>query len=176
MALLERRFRVGQKILVHLDADMVHRTDHVLVEQPADVPDRRILDVIVAKHRGPARGAGGRQHFFGLGEARRHRLFAPDVLAGLECCPRHFEVEAVGRGDRHDIDLWIGDDVAPVARRLAEAELRRLCRSEFHAGLAQVHQVDGRNVAEYRPHRIPGQGMGLAHESGSDQADADAFH
>ena len=34
---VERRFRIGHEILVHLDADMVDRADGPLVDQRADV-------------------------------------------------------------------------------------------------------------------------------------------
>src|SRR5690606_1045444 len=36
VALLERRLWIGEEILVHLDADMIDRADHALVEQFSD--------------------------------------------------------------------------------------------------------------------------------------------
>ncbi len=91
VALLERRFRIGHEILVHLDADMVDRADRAFVEQLADVADDRVLDVVVAEHGDLAGRLGGGQHLFGVGERRRHRLFAPDMLAGGKRGRRHLE-------------------------------------------------------------------------------------
>ena len=176
VALLERRFGVGQKILVHLDADMVDGADRVLVEQLADVPDHRVLDVVVAEDRGLAGGAGGGQHLLGIGEAGRHRLLAPDMLAGRERGSRHFEMEPVRRGDRDHVDLRVGDDLAPVAGGPCEAELRRLALASSSPASPRWTSLDIRHVAEHRLHRVPGQRMGLAHEAAADEADADRLH
>ncbi len=149
VALLERRFGVGQEILVHLDADMVDRADHALVEQLPDVTDCRILDVVVAEHGAAlpeARACG--QHLLGFGELGRHRLLAPDMLAGGERGARHLQMELVRRGDRDDVDLGVGDHALPVARRLLEAELGGLAVRQLVVGLAEMDEAYVGNVAE----------------------------
>ena len=176
VTLLERRLRIGQEILVHLDANVVDRSDRAFADQLADVTDDRVLDVVVAEHGDLAGSARRGQHLFGIRQVGRHRLFAPDVLAGGKCRGRHLQVELVGRGDRNDVDLRVGDDLAPIARRLLETELGGLGLRQLVVHLAEMGEADIGNIAEHRPHRIPGERMALAHEAAADQADADAFH
>src|SRR4029079_1346684 len=103
----------------------------------ANVADGRALDVVVAEGGYLARLLRRRRHGFGLGEARRHRLFAPQMLAGLEYGDGHFRMELVGRGQRDDIDIRVVDDGAPVAGRLGEAELAGLAPGEVLIDLAE---------------------------------------
>ncbi|CAI2931734.1 protein of unknown function [Aminobacter niigataensis] len=165
----ERSVGIGHEVLVHLDAEMVDLADDLLVEQLADVADGRALDVVVAEYRCLARLAGGGGHGFGLCERRRHRLFAPQVLAGFEDGDGHLGMELVWRGQRDDLDLGIGDDSAPVARGFLETELGGADRGEAGIGLAEMDEPDLLHVAEHRAHRIPCQRMALAHEAGSDK-------
>ena len=48
------------------------------------------------------------QHFLRLGGVDCHRLFAHDVLSGVQRIHRDETVRAVGRQDMHDLDLRVG--------------------------------------------------------------------
>ena len=110
----EHRIGVGHEIFVHLDADVVHPADRASFQQRLDLPDHRVLDVIVAQRRDAPGGFGGVGHSARIGKARRHRLFAPDVLAGLERGDRHLRVELVRRRDRHHVDFRVDHQRSPV--------------------------------------------------------------
>ena len=144
---------VGHEILVHLDAEMSDPADRVLVEQPGDVADRRTLDVVVAEDRDPAAGARRRRHALRVRERGRHRLFAPDVLAGLERGDRHRGVQAGRGGDRDDIDLRVCDERLPVGGRGLETERVGAAAGEPLLDLAERDAPDRGPVAEHRPHR-----------------------
>ena len=150
--------------------------DRAVGEQLADVTDDGVLDVVVAEHGDLAGSPGRRQHLFGVLQVGRHRLFAPDMLAGGKRCGRHLQMELVRRGDRDHVDLRIGDHLAPIAGCLLEAELGGLGLRQLFVHLAEMDEADIGHVAEHRPHRIPGERVGLAHEAAADQADADALH
>ena len=140
------------------------------------MPHHRVLDVVVAERRDSAAGAGSGSHAFCLGKAHRHRLFAPDVLAGLERGDGHLGVEGIGRGHRDHRHLWIGDHVAPVAGGFFEAEFGGAACREVGGRLPQMHQPRRRPVAEHRLDGVPGQGVALAHIAGADEPDADRLH
>ena len=92
VALLERRLGVGHEILVHLDADMVDGADRALVEQFPDVPDHRILDVVVAEHGGLAGARAPPQASF-----RRRPGSAPSASRTRHACRRRVRRVAISR-------------------------------------------------------------------------------
>jgi hypothetical protein len=94
--------------------------DRAFVEQRFHVTDQRVLDVIVAHDSRLAGFAGRGAHALGIGERGRHRLFAPDMLAGFEGRDRHVGMKLVGRCDRDHIDFRIGEQIAPIAVDLAK--------------------------------------------------------
>ncbi len=105
---------ISHEILIHFDADMIDRTDGALAQERPDVLHDRVLDIVIAKDGNLAGALRRFQHPLGIGIGRRHRLFAPDMLAGFEGCNRHLGVELIGSGDGNDVDLWIGDQRPPV--------------------------------------------------------------
>ena len=145
----------------------------------SSLPMKRIggaLDVIVAEDRDPARGARRRRHALGVGERRRHRLFAPDMLARLERRDRHRRMQRVRRRDRDDVDRRIGDQRPPVGGRGLEAELVGAPPREPLLDLAQHDAPHDRRVAEHRLDAGPGERVALAHVARADQSDADRVH
>ena len=48
------------------------------------------------------------------------------MFAGFEERDRHLAVHIVGRGDRHDVDARIIDELAPVGLELRETIFREL--------------------------------------------------
>ena len=104
-----------------------------------------------------------------------HRLFAPQMLAGLEDGDGHFRMELVGRGQRNDIDLGIVDDGAPVAGRLGKAELARLALGQLLIDLAEMDKPWLGDIGKDGADSTPCNGMALAHETRADKTDADHF-
>jgi hypothetical protein len=173
---VEQVLRVGHEVLVHLEAHMVDASDLPLVEDAADQPDGRVLDVVVAQGRDPAGGAGGRQHALRIGKPRGHRLLAPHMLAGLQGRNRHLGMEGVGGGDRHHVHGRIRHEGAPVAGGALEAELARFPLRQVLRRLRQHRQTRPRHVAEDGRDRVPGERMALAHIAGADEADSECRH
>ncbi len=101
----------------------------------------------------------------------RQRLFAEDMLAGFRGRNGDLGMGVVGRVDVDDIDLGIGNDLPPVGRDMAPAEL--LGRGGHALFVAAANGVK---------HRLGGNGkkfvdlaprvrMGLAHELVADHSD-----
>ncbi len=169
----EHGLRIGHEVLVHLDAQLGDGADRAVGEQAAHVPHRGALDVVVAQHRHLAARPRGHRHAFGIREGGRHRLLTPDMLAGFEGRDYHFGMEFIGCGNRHDIDLRIGYDHAPVARRPCKAELIGASAREIGIHLREMGKHDRGHVGKDGPDRLPGQRMAFAHEAGADQTHAD---
>src|SRR5436190_23603373 len=70
----------------------------------------------------------------------------------------------------------IGKHVAPIRRGAGEAEFGSLQFGVRGIHVAERHPVNMWNVAEYRLHRTKGHGMAFAHESGANEANANAVH
>jgi len=168
--------RVGHEVLIHFDADVVDGTDRALADQPPDMADHRILDIVVAHDRHPARPGGGVTHADRIGQCRRHRLFAPDMLAGFERCDRHLGVEGIGRGHRNHVDRWIGQEVAPVAGRPGKAELSRFLRRQIGIDLGERYEARTFNIAEDARHVVPRQCVALSHIARADEPDTETRH
>ena len=111
------------------------------------------LDVIIAEDRDLARGARRRRHPLGVGERRRHRLFAPDMLARFERRDRHRRMQRVRRRDRDDVDSRVGDQRPPVGGRGLEAELVGAPPREPFLDLAQHDAPNDRPCRRTPPER-----------------------
>ena len=172
----ERRPGVGHEILVHLDPDMVDPADRARGQQMADLPDHRILDVVVPKDRDATRHTRRIRHALRIGEAGRHRLFAPHMLARLERGDRHLGVELVGRRDRHHVDRRIVDQRPPIGPGPGKTELAGAPRGKLVGHLRQVGEPHDRAVAEHRVNRRPRERVALSHVPRPDQSDADCLH
>ena len=138
--------------------------------------DGRILDVIVAKQRAASGVPGSCRHRLRLIERQRHRLLAPDMLAGFEKGDRHLAMDIVGRGDRHHIDAVILDELAPIGLGASETIFARALERQLRIDIAQGFEPDVGYVAEDGPHMAPRHGMALAHEARSDQRNAQRRH
>ena len=56
----------------------------------------------------------GLHHALALADGARHRLLAPDVLAGLGCLDGHDAVPVGRGGDVYDVDVGVGDQIPVV--------------------------------------------------------------
>ena len=131
--------------------------------------------VIMADHVDHARLLHRGQHRLGFLDVHRQRLFAKDILARLRRGNRDLGMGVVGRVNVDDIDLGIGDNVAPVGDGLAPAEL--FCGG-LHPGL--VAAADGMQYRLERDgekfiHLAPRVRMGPAHELVADHSDIERF-
>ena len=101
-----------------------------------------------------------------------------DVLAGGDRGQRHLAMHDIGRGDRDDLDVRIGDKLRQSVGASLEAELllRGLLR-RFAIVVGDRSASTGRRLTgkDARNGAI-GEGMGLAHEARADDADADVAH
>ena len=173
----ERRLRVGHEVLVHLDAKLGQPADRAAPYELCGCNGSAgTLDVVVAEDGDLAARPRRRGHALGVGERRRHRLFAPHVLARFERGDRHRRVQSVRGGDRDDIDGRVGDQRAPVGGRRLEAEFVGALARKALVDLAQHDAPHDRRVAEHRLNAGPGEGMAFAHVARADQSDADGVH
>ena len=172
----KRRLGIGHEVLVHFEAKMGEQADRVALDQLVDEADGRTLDVIVAEDGDAAGGARRRRHALGLVERRRHRLFAPHMLASFERCDRHRRMQGVGGGDRNDFHARVRDQSAPVVGRGFKTELIGAPPREPLLDLAQHDAPDDRRVVEHRVDARPGQRMALAHVARADESHADCAH
>ena len=170
---IEQRLRVGHEILVHFQPHMVHRADAAIGQDGADLPDQRVLDIIVAQDRHPARILGGRRHALGIGQCHGHGLFAPDMLARFQRGNGHFGVEGIGRGHRNHVHIRVRHQFAPVARGLGKAEFPGLLPRDIPGHLGQVYKGGARPVPEHCLDARPGKSVAFAHIAGADEPDAD---
>ncbi|MNE45182.1 hypothetical protein D3C80_1394550 [compost metagenome] len=167
---------IGHEVLIHLGADMVDLADRAFVDQAADMADDGVLNVVVAHGRRFARPAGGIAHLYRIGKGGRHRLFAPDMLAGLKGGNGHFRVEGIRRGDRDDVDLGIGQQIAPVAGRAGKTELGRLFCCQFGIDFRQRHEARALHIAEDAGDIVPRERVAFAHVTRADKAHAKSGH
>ena len=63
-------------------------------------------------------------HCLAIVERQRHRLFAQDVLASLQCCNRDLTVRLVGRDDNDRIDRRVCKHLTVICRFAADVILR----------------------------------------------------
>ena len=102
---------------------------------------------------------------------RRQRLFTVNVLPGSDRGKRHFLVQRVGCGDRDNVDFGVIRDVTPIGRRTHKAvgPCRTMCCYPVNVGNCVEFDVH-RQIENPRCGNKP-ECMGLAHESGANQAD-----
>ncbi len=93
-------------------------------------------------------------HRVGFLERDTQRLFANDVLAGFGGVDRDLRVQAVGRGDRDQLDLGIAQQIVIIAVRVRDAvalgEIRRVAfgrrRDRHQLGLFRDRFHGARNA------------------------------
>ena len=170
------RVGVGHEILVHFDAQVIHGANDILFEEPGNVADRRILDVIVTEHANLARAPSGITHPQRVGERRRHRFLAPDVFASLEGGDGHLSMECIRCGDRDHVDRIVGNEFTPVTAGSRKAELGSASSRQFGRDIGKMGEAWRWPFAEDGLYRDPSEGMALAHESRANQADAQCSH
>src|SRR5947207_9680396 len=83
----------GEVVLINLPAEMHNVADVAGRDEMLCMHDGRILDVIVAKQRAASGVLGSCRHRLRLIERQRHRLLAPDMLAGFEKGDRHLAMD-----------------------------------------------------------------------------------
>ena len=170
------RLGIGHVVLVHFEAKMGEQADRVALDKLADEADGWALDVIIAEDGDPARGARRRRHALGIFERRRHRLFAPHMLARFERRNRHRRMQGVGGGDRNDLHARVRDQRAPVVGRGFEAELVGFPTRQPLLDLAQHDPPDDRRVVEHRVDARPSQSVAFAHIARANESHADCAH
>ena len=170
------RLGIGHEILVHFEAEMGEVADRVALDQLVDEADGGALDVIIAEDGDAAGGARRRRHALGIGERRRHRLFAPYMLACFERRDRHLRMQGIGGGDRDDLDARVRDQRPPVVGRGLKAEFVGAAPREPLLDLAEHDAPDDRRVVEHRMDARPGQRVALAHIARADQSDPNRAH
>ena len=173
---IKERSRVGHEVFVHFDPHRMDPADRPFGQQFSDVADERVLDVIVPQDRHPARSSRRFGHALGIGKGGSHWFFAPDMLAGPERGDGHFGVEGIGRGYGNNINIGVGDQLAPVACRFGKAQRRGLLCRQIGIGFGEVDKTGALDIAEDRRDGVPGERVALAHIAGSDEADAEGCH
>ncbi len=133
-------------------------------------------DVVETGHVDAAAAIGGGYHFAAFGKACAERLFAEHVLAEREGRQSNFAVRVLRTGDDDRLHIRIVDEHAPVGGRACKAELAGLVRRAGLAGRADHFQPWPQSGVEHRGDRVHGDGMGFAHVSATDNADADSTH
>ena len=93
---------------------VVDPADLSLVHVLSDPPDASVVEEGVADHQGPPLGLCQRCQRTGVGYARRERLLAQDVLAGVQGGPSHLVVRRGGRADDHRVDTLDGERLLDV--------------------------------------------------------------
>ncbi|MNV99437.1 hypothetical protein D3C71_1948000 [compost metagenome] len=87
-------------------------------------------------------------------------------------CQRHFLVQEVRRGDVDDVDVRVGQQFAPVGRRLAKAEALPGVFGALGGHIGDRHQIELERQVEHPRGDGEAERMRLAHEAGANQADA----
>src|SRR5688572_7612574 len=102
---------------------MTDLPDRPVADHPVREPPPRLkaeLEIYQSEHsRTPCRVG----HLSRLGETHRHRFFAKDVLAGLECGQGHLAMKFWRRGDTDKVDIVAGHGLAPVGCEMRNTEL-----------------------------------------------------
>ncbi len=118
----------------------------------------------------------GGDHVAAFGKAGAERLFAEHMLAKCEGRQRDFAVGVLRTGDDDRLDLGIIHEHAPIGGRACKAELASLVGRAGLAGRADGFEPWPQGGVEHRGDRVHGDGMGLAHVSATDNANADRTH
>ncbi|MCY1302665.1 hypothetical protein D9M70_523360 [compost metagenome] len=93
------------------------------------------------------------------------------MLAMRDRGQRHLLVQEVRRGDVDDVDIRIGQQLAPVGSRLAEAELAASPFSALGGHVGDRNEIELEGQVEDPRGNGEAERMGLAHEARADQAD-----
>ena len=129
-------------------------------------------------HDEHARGPGGVEDLARLGLVARERLLDQDVLARGDGQQRVVAVVRVGRGDVHDVDLRVLDELCVVGVGRVDAVLGREALGADAVARPHRHDAGARVVAHglgERPGDVPGaqdppadgrRGPGIGHDAG----------
>ena len=104
------------------------------------------------------------------------RFFAVDVLAVLCCLDRNRAVRSVRRGDVHQFNFGVRNDLVPVGRPALEAVFLRKRLRVIAVHIGYNDQLRYIIIAENVVYRLVCGGMGAAHEACADQSDLDLLH
>ena len=165
----EGRRGVGHVVLgVHaaVAADLAElaRRDHL----PRQL-QHRIAQIVEPDLGRDPRRLGRLGHLARLRGERGERLLAVDVLARGDRREGHLAVQRVGGGHADDVDPRIGDHRPPVRRGAREAELRRRRGGGLFGDVGDGVERHVEGEVERPGRRGVGEGVGAAHEAGSDQ-------
>ena len=95
-------------------AHVIELADDAGIKQFACLEDRWIEAVIEAGGQDTTMLLCGIYHGLAFFQVAGQRLFAQHMLAGSECCDRHFHVQRGRGGDDHGVDVILPDQVLPV--------------------------------------------------------------
>ncbi|MOA34324.1 hypothetical protein D3C78_1556920 [compost metagenome] len=98
------------------------------------------------------------------------------MLAGLKGGNRHVRVERIRRGDRDDVDLGIGKQIAPVACRAGKTELVGFLCGKLGIDFRERHEAGAFHIAEDAGDIVPRERVAFAHVSRADKAHAKSGH
>ena len=104
------------------------------------------------------------------------RLFAVDVLAVLCRLDRDRAVRSVRRGDVHQFNFGVRNDLVPVGRPALEAVFLRKSLRVIAVYIGYNDQLRYIIIAENVVYRLVCGGMRAAHEARADQTDFYLFH
>ena len=113
----QRHLRVDEPVLPVGGAHLVDRAHGAFGDEVAEEGDGRNAAVGEADHRPDAPGSrplGGFGHRFGFRHRVGERLFAQNVLPGLQRGDRDLGVGVAGGDDVDDVDIVAGDHFPPV--------------------------------------------------------------
>ena len=145
------------------------RADHFAGEA-----DHRVLQIIEPGQRGEAGSVGRVRHLAGVVQRRRERLLAIDGLPGGERGERNRFVQRIRRGDRHQVDCGILDELGPIAHAARKTEPARGFLRRFRIAVGENRKVRLKRQIEDLRHRVEREGMRAAHETAAHQTDAQA--
>ena len=173
----EGDLRSAQKVRAEGAAVIARCADLAVRDQPPGERLDGVLDVVEAHHRDDARLLGGLRHRERSLRVVGEGLLAIDVLAGGNRGHRDVEVEIVRGVDVDNVDGRIVDDLPPVRRVAAEAELPGRAARDLvvHVG-EDLEHGNRRLSAECEWLGAVAHGMGLAHPAGTHESDFQLWH
>jgi len=168
--------RIGHEILAEFALETHQLPQLAIADQLPGQDDQWIVLVVVAD---PGHHPGrlcGLMHLPGLFAGHGQGFFAVHRLAGCQGRHGHGKVQVIGGGDRHQADLGIIDQLAPIRVGLGEPPGLGTLRGALPIGIRQGCQARAHRQFEYRTDTAKSQGVGAPHESGSDQPNAQFIH
>src|SRR3954454_19061944 len=148
-------------------------TEVAVRDHRSDTFDRGGVAVVVADRGGDPGGPGPKGDWRGLGGVAPDRLLDPEWLPGGGGRNADLAMQQVGRADRHDLDVRVGEDRAIVGAGPGVPEDVPRVVGAVGSGVGRVHQP-GSDLELRVDHRygLVGAAVQLAHPADADQADA----